>query len=203
MSSSSAGVDAVGACMDRPCGASWMWRSGDNWSRASVFGLLKGVFAPWPSWISARIRSHSRQGPERPQVHQDHGYDGETVSPSPQSTSQTSAGIFRFSSPLKLALHLEPALYAFSHARSSRCPFDTRLNAGLVTTSLHQDSHVQQLGGQDHPDALTITECKIHLLIPAQIPRIQGPPCSDRPRQEARRHAKSHSESAGSSTYER
>ena len=33
-------------CMDRPCGASWMWRSGDNWSRASVFGLLKGVFAP-------------------------------------------------------------------------------------------------------------------------------------------------------------
>ena len=26
--------------------------------------------------------------------HQDHGYDGETVSPFPQSNSQTSAGIF-------------------------------------------------------------------------------------------------------------
>ena len=60
----------------------------------------------------ASDRSHSRQGPERPQVHQDHGCDGETVSPSPQSNSQTSTGIFRFSSPLKLALHLEPALYA-------------------------------------------------------------------------------------------
>src|SRR5258706_15423803 len=39
----------------------------DNWSRASVFGPLQGAFlAPWPSWISARIRSHSRQGPGRP-----------------------------------------------------------------------------------------------------------------------------------------
>src|SRR5882724_3877720 len=47
----------------------------------------------WPSWISARIRSHSEKGPERPLVPLDHGCDGETVSPSPQSNSQTSAGI--------------------------------------------------------------------------------------------------------------
>src|SRR6476661_10865613 len=35
------------------------------------------------------------KGPERPLGSPDHGYDGETVSPSPQSNSQTSAGIFR------------------------------------------------------------------------------------------------------------
>src|ERR1700736_4340035 len=43
----------------------------------------------WPSWISARTRSHSRKGPERPLGSPDHGYDGETVSPSPQFNSQT------------------------------------------------------------------------------------------------------------------
>src|SRR5262249_5163561 len=46
----------------------------------------------WPSWISARSRSHSRKGPERPVVPPDHGCDGETVSPSLHSSSQTSAG---------------------------------------------------------------------------------------------------------------
>src|SRR5262245_41331455 len=70
--------------------------SGDNWSRASVFGPLKECFFSWPSWISARIRSHSRQGPGRPHVPPDHGCDGGTVSPSPQSNSQTSAGISVF-----------------------------------------------------------------------------------------------------------
>jgi hypothetical protein len=43
-------------------------RSGDYWSRASVFGPLSGACCSWPSWISARIRSHSRQGPGRPYV---------------------------------------------------------------------------------------------------------------------------------------
>jgi hypothetical protein len=47
----------------------------------------------WPSWISARIRSHSRLGPERPDVPPDRGCAGETVAPSPHSNSQTSAGI--------------------------------------------------------------------------------------------------------------
>src|ERR1700686_582819 len=52
----------------------------------------------WPSWISARTRSHSRKGPERPLGSPDHGYDGETVSPSSQFNSQTSAGIVVHSS---------------------------------------------------------------------------------------------------------
>src|ERR1700692_4694581 len=52
---------------------------------------MEGLFS-WPSWISARIRSHSRKGPGRPLVPPDHGCDGETVSPSPHSNSQTSAG---------------------------------------------------------------------------------------------------------------
>ena len=51
--------------------------------------------APGPSWISAHIRSHSERGPERPLVPPDHGCDGETASLSPQSNSQTSAGIFQ------------------------------------------------------------------------------------------------------------
>ena len=46
-----------------------------------------------PSWISARVQSDSRKGPERPVGPPDPGRDGETVSPSPQFDSQTSAGI--------------------------------------------------------------------------------------------------------------
>jgi hypothetical protein len=44
--------------------------------------------------IRAHPISFSRKGPERPLGSPDHGYDGETVSPFPQSNSQTSAGIF-------------------------------------------------------------------------------------------------------------
>src|SRR6266542_2206035 len=54
-------------------------------------------FCSWPSWISARTRSHSRKGPERPVVPPDHGCDGETVSPSPQSDSQTRRVFFLLS----------------------------------------------------------------------------------------------------------
>ena len=38
-----------------------IWRS---WSCASVSGLLTEPLSSWPSWISARVRSHSRLGPE-------------------------------------------------------------------------------------------------------------------------------------------
>ena len=55
--------------------------------------LRREHLAPRPPWISAHIRSHSRQGPGRPDVPPDHGCDGGTVSPFPQSNSQTSAGI--------------------------------------------------------------------------------------------------------------
>ena len=51
-------------CMDRPRVASrkvMIWR---NWSCASVSGLLMEPLSSWPSWISARARSHSRLGPE-------------------------------------------------------------------------------------------------------------------------------------------
>src|SRR6516225_1532774 len=63
---------------------------GGDWSCASVSGPSLERSCSWPLWISARIRSHSRIGPERPLVPPDHGCDGETVSPSPQSNSQTS-----------------------------------------------------------------------------------------------------------------
>src|ERR1700722_17400003 len=43
-----------------------IWRS---WSCASVFGLLMERLSSWPSWISARARSHSRLGPEGPMGH--------------------------------------------------------------------------------------------------------------------------------------
>src|SRR4029453_10146675 len=42
--------------------------------------------------LEIAVRSHSRKGPKRPVVPPDHGRDGETVSPSPHSSSQTSAG---------------------------------------------------------------------------------------------------------------
>jgi hypothetical protein len=38
-----------------------IWRS---WSCASVSGLSMEPLSSWPSWISARARSHSRLGPE-------------------------------------------------------------------------------------------------------------------------------------------
>ena len=51
----------------------------------------------WSVWLLAimDIRAHPisfSKGPGRPLVPPDHGCDGETVSPSPQSNSQTSAG---------------------------------------------------------------------------------------------------------------
>jgi hypothetical protein len=66
------------------------WR---GWSCASVSGPCMERLCSRPSWISARTRSHSRKGPERPLGSPDHGCDGETVSPFSQSNSQTSAGI--------------------------------------------------------------------------------------------------------------
>src|SRR6202023_1512606 len=66
------------------------WR---GWSCASVSGPCMECLCSWPSWISARTRSHSEKGPERPLGSPDHGRDGETVSPFPPSNSQTSAGI--------------------------------------------------------------------------------------------------------------
>src|SRR5580692_8912563 len=84
--------------MDRPCVASRMLTNGGGWSCSSVSGPCVERLCSWPSWISARTRSHSRKGPERPFGSPDHGYDGETVSPSPQFNSQTSAGIAVYSS---------------------------------------------------------------------------------------------------------
>src|SRR5262245_3572215 len=45
-----------------------------------------GVNCSWPSWISARIRSHSRIGLRRPVGSPDHGCNGETVLPSSNPT---------------------------------------------------------------------------------------------------------------------
>src|SRR5258708_2410571 len=68
-------------------------KKGGGWSCASVSGPCMERLCSWPSWISARTRSHSEKGPERPLGSPDHGCDGETVSPFPPSNSQTSAGI--------------------------------------------------------------------------------------------------------------
>ena len=40
---------------------------------------LRGADRSWPSWISARVRSHSAIGPRRPVGPPDHERDGETV----------------------------------------------------------------------------------------------------------------------------
>src|ERR1700751_6006444 len=41
----------------------------ESWSCASVSGLFMEPLSPWPSWISARVRSHSRLGPEGQKGH--------------------------------------------------------------------------------------------------------------------------------------
>ena len=135
-------------CMDRPCVASRMWRSGDNWSGSSVFGPLKGAFCSRPSWISAHIRSHSRQGPRRPYVPPNHGCDGQTVSPSPQSNSQTSAGI-PYSWLLTLVAHFRASFRRPYAVQLRRC----RLDARFVTASLNQDGQsdpCQLVGERDY-----------------------------------------------------
>ena len=47
---------------------------------------LGGADRSWPSWISARVRSHSAIGPRRPDGSPDHERDGETVLHSSNST---------------------------------------------------------------------------------------------------------------------
>jgi len=54
---------------------------------------LRGADSSWPSWISARVRSHSRIGPRRPVGSPDHERDGETVLHLLKSNSQTSVGV--------------------------------------------------------------------------------------------------------------
>ena len=96
----------------------------------------------WPSWISARTRSHSRKGPERPHGSPDHGYDGETVSPFPPSNSQTSAGI---------ALHSSGSAFGIPSADPNTlilCDFwfDARFVA--ATLCQHSPSDPRQLIGE-------------------------------------------------------
>jgi hypothetical protein len=93
----------VALCMDRPCVASRISTNG-GWSCASVSGPCMERLCSWPSWISARTRSHFRKGPERPLVPPDHGYDGETVSPSSQSNSQTRQVVVHSSSASGISL---------------------------------------------------------------------------------------------------
>ena len=40
-----------------------------SWSCGSVSGLFAEPLSSWPSWISARVRSHSRLGPEGQKGH--------------------------------------------------------------------------------------------------------------------------------------
>ena len=64
----------------------------ESWSCASVSGLLMEPLSSWPSWISARARSHSRLGPEGHMGHLITNALARPFSPSPLSDSQTSAG---------------------------------------------------------------------------------------------------------------
>src|ERR1700758_3750665 len=77
--------------------------------------------------------------------------------------------IFRFLSPLTLAIHLGRSLDGFSHARLRRRRFDTRLNASLIATSLRQDSpsDPRQLVGERNCQNITM-----------QSPRCGGEPRS-------------------------
>ena len=82
---------------------------------------LRGADRSWPSWISARVRSHSRIGPRRPVGSPDHERDGETVLPFFKSNSQTSAGISHFKRALGLteAIPSEPPSLARPDGRAT------------------------------------------------------------------------------------
>jgi hypothetical protein len=110
----------TGRALQAECGI-----NGGGWSCASVSGPCMERLCSWPSWISARTRSHSEKGPERPLGSPDHGRDGETVSPFPPSNSQTSAGIAVHSSvasgisvvhPLGGPKHVDPMRLLARHA---------------------------------------------------------------------------------------
>ena len=90
----SLGAGVVGSRAQFQCGS---WRSpcsptvwtgralqaeSSEWERLVLLFCIRpvrGADRSWPSWISARIRSHSRIGPRRPVGSPDHGCDGETV----------------------------------------------------------------------------------------------------------------------------
>src|SRR6266516_1937004 len=55
---------SVWTCMDRPRVRALQGENDESWSCASVSGPLMERLSSWPSWISARVRSHSRLGPE-------------------------------------------------------------------------------------------------------------------------------------------
>src|ERR1700730_18152348 len=118
------------------------WR---GWSCASVSGPCMERLCSWPSWISARTRSHSRKGPERPLGSPDHGYDGETVSPSSQFNSQTSAGIVELSAVAQgMSLGLPSA------GPNALILCDLWLDARFVAATLcqHSPSNPRQLIGE-------------------------------------------------------
>ena len=81
-------------------------------------------------------------------VSPDHGCDGQTVSPSPQSNSQTSAGI-PYSWLLTLVAHFRASFRRPYAVQLRRC----RLDARFVTASLNQDGQsdpCQLVGERDY-----------------------------------------------------
>ena len=82
---------------------------------------LCGADRSWPSWISARVRSHSQIGPRRPVGPPDHGRDGETVLHLLKSNSQTSAGVsyYQAAQGLTEAIPSEPPSLARPDRRAT------------------------------------------------------------------------------------
>ena len=119
------------------------WR---GWSCASVSGPCMERLCPWPSWISARTRSHSEKGPERPLGSPDHGCDGETVSPSPQIQL---ADLGRYSSNIP-RLRQGSALDIPSAGPSALILCNLWFDARFVAATLcqHSPSNPRQLIGE-------------------------------------------------------
>jgi hypothetical protein len=67
---------------------------------ALLYPARKWNVCSWPSWISARARSHSRLGPEGHMGHLITNALARPFSPSPHSDSQTSAGKADYGIPL-------------------------------------------------------------------------------------------------------
>src|SRR5262245_63573600 len=122
----------------------------------------------WPPWISARIRSHSRKGPERPVVPPDHGCDGETVSPSlfiparrPRDQLQTWGGGHPLSGCGLRYARLIAALLC-QHG-----PSDPRQ---LVGEGSGQNVRMQALSGANEPESEAV-------LRPVRRPQQNDPGC--------------------------
>src|ERR1700747_3345691 len=133
-------------------GRAWQAESSEQWLVLRFCILpLRGADRSWPSWISARVRSHSRIGPRRPVGSPDHERDGETVLPffKPTRRPRRVSPYFIFALGLTKAIPSEPPSLARPDRRATVAekggghPFGEPERAHVIPAALRRASYTR------------------------------------------------------------